>query len=185
MIKEIILPELGEGIDGAEVSEVSVAVGDDVAVDETIVVLESDKASMEIPAEASGTITEILVEAGDELKPGRLLMKIETTEKNVETKATEQKAPPTEPEPEPKTEGLAPPEQETAFEIPRSSENVFASPGVRRLAWELGINIQIIKGSGQKGRITKDDLNGYIKLQMAMSSGSASTPKQEVDFSRW
>jgi len=183
MIKEIILPELGEGIDGAEVSEVSVVVGGVVAVDETIVVLESDKASMEIPADVSGTITEILVEAGDELKSGCLLMKIETTEKNVETKATEQRAPLT--EPEPKTEELAPPEQETAFEIPRSSENVFASPGVRRLARELGINIQIIKGSGQKGRITKDDLNGYIKLQMAMSSGSASTPKQEVDFSRW
>jgi pyruvate/2-oxoglutarate dehydrogenase complex dihydrolipoamide acyltransferase (E2) component len=63
MIKEIILPELGEGIDGAEVSEVSVTVGDVVAVDETIVVLESDKASMEIPADVSGTIFEIMVEA--------------------------------------------------------------------------------------------------------------------------
>ena len=81
MIKEIILPELGEGIDGAEVSEVSVTVGDVVAVDETIMVLESDKASMEIPADVSGTISEILVATGDELKPGHVLMKIETTEK--------------------------------------------------------------------------------------------------------
>ena len=183
MIKEIILPELGEGIDGAEVSEVSVTVGDVVAVDETIVVLESDKASMEIPADVSGTIFEILVGAGDELKPGHLLMKIETTEKNVETQATEQKAPLT--ETEPKTEELVPSEPEAAFETPGSSENVFASPGVRRLARELGISLQIIKGSGQKGRITKDDLNGYIKLQMAMSSGSIPAPKQEVDFSKW
>ena len=183
MIKEIILPELGEGIDGAEVSEVSVTVGDVVAVDETIVVLESDKASMEIPADVSGTIFEILVGAGDELKPGHLLMKIETTEKNVETQATEQKAPLT--ETEPKTEELVPSEPEAAFETPGSSENVFASPGVRRLARELGISLQIIKGSGQKGRITKDDLNGYIKLQIAMSSGSIPAPKQEVDFSKW
>ena len=186
MIKEIILPELGEGIDGAEVSEVSVAVGDVVAVDETIVVLESDKASMEIPADVSGTISEILVEAGDELRPGHLLMKIETietTETTVEAQATEQKTPPT--ELKPKTEELVPPESKAAFETPGYSENVFASPGVRRLARELGINLQIIKGSGQKGRITKDDLNGYIKLQMAMSSGSTPTPKQEVDFSRW
>ena len=183
MIKEIILPELGEGIDGAEVSEVSVTVGDVVAADETIVVLESDKASMEIPTDVSGTISEILVEAGDELKPGHLLMKIETTEKNVEAQVTEQKAPLT--EPEPKTEELVPPEPEAAYETPGSSENVFASPGVRRLARELGINLQIIKGSGQKGRITKDDLNGYIKLQMAMSSGSIPAPKQEVDFSKW
>ena len=186
MIKEIILPELGEGIDGAEVSEVSVTVGDVVAVDETIVVLESDKASMEIPADVSGTIFEIMVEAGEELKPGHLLMKIkttETTEKNVDAQETEQKAPLT--EPEPKIEELVPSEPEAAFETPGSLENVFASPGVRRLARELGINLQIIKGSGQKGRITKDDLNGYIRLQMAMSSGSIPAPKQEVDFSKW
>jgi pyruvate dehydrogenase E2 component (dihydrolipoamide acetyltransferase) len=183
MIKEIILPELGEGIDGAEVSEVSVTVGDFVAVDETIIVLESDKASMEIPADVSGTISEILVAAGDELKPGRLLMKVETTEKSVEAQETEQKTPPTEPEPKPEEIVLS--ESETVFGTPGSSENVFASPGVRRLARELGINLQIIKGSGQKGRITKDDLNGYIKLKMAMSSGSIPAPKQEVDFSKW
>ena len=183
MIKEIILPELGEGIDGAEVSEVSVTVGDVVAVDETIIVLESDKASMEIPADVSGTISEILVATGDELKPGHLLMKIETTEKNVEAQVTEQKTPPTEPEPKPEEFVLS--ELKTVFGTTGSSENVFASPGVRRLARELGINLQIIKGSGQKGRITKDDLNGYIKLKMAMSSGLIPAPKQEVDFSKW
>jgi pyruvate dehydrogenase E2 component (dihydrolipoamide acetyltransferase) len=183
MIKEIILPELGEGIDGAEVSEVSVTVGDFVAADETIIVLESEKASMEIPADVSGTISEILVAAGDELKPGHLLMKIETTEKSVEAQVTEQKTPPTEPEPKPEEIVLS--ESETVFGTPGSSENVFASPGVRRLARELGINLQIIKGSGQKGRITKDDLNGYIKLKMAMSSGSIPARKQEIDFSKW
>ena len=183
MIKEIILPELGEGIDGAEVSEVSVTVGDVVAVDETIIVLESDKASMEIPADVSGTISEILVATGDELKPGHVLMKIETTEKNAEIQVTVQKAQPTEPETKPEEFVLS--ELKTVFGTTGSSENVFASPGVRRLARELGINLQIIKGSGQKGRITKDDLNGYIKLKMAMSSGLIPAPKQEVDFSKW
>ena len=77
MIKEIILPDLGEGIEGAEVSEVSVASGDTVSPDDTILVLESDKASMEIPAEVSGIVKDILVAAGDELKTGHLLMKIE------------------------------------------------------------------------------------------------------------
>ena len=183
MIKEIILPELGEGIDGAEVSEVSVTVGDVVAVDETIIVLESDKASMEIPADVSGTISEILVATGDELKPGHVLMKIETTEKNVEVQVTVHKAQPTEPETKPEEFVLS--ELKTVFGTTGSSENVFASPGVRRLARELGINLQIIKGSGPKGRITKDDLNGYIKLKMAMSSGLIPAPKQEVDFSKW
>ena len=77
MIKEIILPDLGEGIDGAEVSDVTVSVGDVVGSDDIILVLESDKASMEIPADVNGSITEILVSAGDELKPGHILMKIE------------------------------------------------------------------------------------------------------------
>ena len=76
MIKKIILPDLGEGIDGAEVSEVSVSVGDIVESNDTILVLESDKASMEIPAAVNGSITEILVLVGDELKPGHILMKI-------------------------------------------------------------------------------------------------------------
>jgi len=62
---------------------------------------------------------------------------------------------------------------------------VFASPGVRRLARELGINLQVIKGSGQKNRITKNDLNSYIKLQMAISSGNIPAQKQEIDFSQW
>ncbi|MEO2044514.1 MAG: 2-oxo acid dehydrogenase subunit E2, partial [Nitrospinaceae bacterium] len=109
--------------------------------------------------------------------------KVETTEKSVGAPVTAQKTPPTEPEPKP--EELVLSESETVFGTPGSSENVFASPGVRRLARELGINLQIIKGSGQKGRITKDDLNGYIKLKMAMSSGSIPARKQEIDFSKW
>ena len=77
MVKDIILPDLGEGIEGAEVSEVSVKTGDTVNPEDTILVLESDKASMEIPAEVNGTVKEISVEPGDELKTGQLIMKIE------------------------------------------------------------------------------------------------------------
>ena len=181
MIKEVILPDLGEGIDGAEVSEVSVSVGDIVESDDTILVLESDKASMEIPADVNGSITEILVSAGDELKPGHILMKIELSgdapkEKvPVEEKTQKEKSPPQIEKTEPK------------LHLPdlSSSNTVFASPGVRRLARELGINLQVIKGSGQKNRITKNDLNSYIKLQMAISSGSIPAQKQEIDFSQW
>lgn len=181
MIKEILLPDLGEGIDGAEVSEVSVSVGDIVASDDTILVLESDKASMEIPADANGSITEIFVSAGDELKPGHILMKIELAgdapkEKTfVEEKPQKQQPPPPQEKTEPKL----------YLEDLTSNNTVFASPGVRRLARELGINLQVIKGSGQKNRITKNDLNNYIKLQMAISSGSIPAQKQEIDFSQW
>lgn len=185
MIKEIILPDLGEGIEGAEVSEVSVASGDTVSPDDTILVLESDKASMEIPAEVSGIVKETLVAAGDELKTGHLLMKIEVSDTNGEDGEPETAV---EEEIEP-TADLEPEISETtpipALEDSGSMDHVFASPGVRRLARELGINLQMIQGAGMKGRITKDDLNAYIKLQMAMSSGTLPAPQPEIDFSQW
>ena len=185
MIKEIILPDLGEGIEGAEVSEVSVASGDTVSPDDTILVLESDKASMEIPAEVSGIVKDILVAAGDELKTGHLLMKIEVSDTNGEDGEPETAV---EEEIEP-TADLEPEISETtpipALEDSGSIDRVFASPGVRRLARELGTNLQMIQGTGLKGRITKDDLNAYIKLQMAMSSGTLPAPQPEIDFSQW
>ena len=181
MIKEIILPDLGEGIDGAVVSEVSVSVGDIVGSDDTILVLESDKASMEIPADVNGSITEILVSAGDELKPGHTLMKIELSGDAPKEKVSAEEQPQIE-KPPPQIEITEP---KPHLEDLSSSNTVFASPGVRRLARELGINLQVIKGSGQKNRITKNDLNSYIKLQMAISSGSIPAQKQEIDFSQW
>ncbi len=185
MIKEIILPDLGEGIEGAEVSEVSVTSGDTVSPDDTILVLESDKASMEIPAEVSGIVKDILVAAGDELKTGHLLMKIEVSDTNGEGGEPETAV---EEEIEP-TADLEPEISETtpipALEDSGSMDHVFASPGVRRLARELGTNLQMIQGTGLKGRITKDDLNAYIKLQMAMSSGTLPAPQPEIDFSQW
>ena len=186
MIKDILLPDLGEGIEGAEVSEVAVAPGDTITAEDTILVLESDKASMEIPAEVNGTVTEIAVAAGDEVKTGQILIKIEISdstdaimEEPVLSEETDQIA--TSPEKEKPPEVTLYP----VIEDTSSTENVFASPGVRRLARELGINLQIIKGSGPKRRVTKDDLNGYIKLQMAMSAGSIPAPQPVIDFSQW
>ena len=77
-LKDIVLPDLGEGIDGAEVSEISVSVGDTVKEGDTIVVLESDKASMEIPSDFDGEIKDILIASGDEVHIGQLLVKIES-----------------------------------------------------------------------------------------------------------
>ena len=190
MIKEIILPDLGEGIDGAEISEVTVSVGDTVGPDDTILVLESDKASMEIPSETNGIITEILVSEGDELKPGHLLMKIEVSQDEKEPvspkkeQATQEDSSVSNTITQQKIQIEELDSRET-MDIGSVASNVFASPGVRRFARELNISLQIIKGTGQKGRITKDDLNSYIKLQMAMSSGNVSAPKKDVDFSQW
>ena len=186
MIKDIYLPDLGEGIEGAEISEVAVDSGDIVTTEDTILVLESDKASMEIPAEVNGTVIEILVAPGDEVKTGQLLIKVETsdftapiTEAPALTEEADQTVTPVEEESPPAVNLYS------TKEDPGLADNVFASPGVRRLARELGINLQTIKGSGTKGRITKDDLYGYIKLQMAMSSESILAPQPVVDFSQW
>ena len=186
MIKDILLPDLGEGIEGAEVSEVAVAPGDTITAEDTILVLESDKASMEIPAEVNGTVTEIAVAAGDEVKTGQILIKIEisdSTDAIVEEPILSEETDQIETSPEKEK----PPEVTPypVIEDTSSTENVFASPGVRRLARELGINLQTIKGSGPKRRVTKDDLNGYIKLQMAMSAGSIPAPQPVIDFSQW
>ena len=185
MIKKIHLPDLGEGIESAEVSEVVVGPGDTVTAEDTILVLESDKASMEIPAEVNGTVTDVSVSSGDEVKTGQLLIKIEISDSTETVKeepvlSEEEKQIVKPPEEKTQDVTLYPITKDTA-----STDNVFASPGVRRLARELGINLQIIKGTGPKKRITKDDLNGYIKLQMAISAGLIPTTQPVIDFSQW
>ena len=185
MIKKIYLPDLGEGIESAEVSEVVVGPGDTVTAEDTILVLESDKASMEIPAEVNGTVTDVSVSSGDEVKTGQLLIKIEISDSTETVKeepvlSEEEKQIVKPPEEKTQDVTLYPITKDTA-----STDNVFASPGVRRLARELGINLQIIKGTGPKKRITKDDLNGYIKLQMAISAGPIPATQPVIDFSQW
>ena len=173
---------MGEGIDGAEVSEILVSIGDTIKTNETVLVLESDKASMEIPSETNGKVLEILVSIGERIKPGQRLIKIESAKEAPKEKKAEKNNRPESTKRAPKTR-----QKEKTFEPDATelTENIFASPGVRRLARELGINLQIIKGTGEKGRITKEDLNGYIKIQMMISSGNISAPLPAVNFSHW
>ena len=187
MIKELILPDLGEGIEGAEVSEVSISVGDKVSSNDTVLVLESDKASMEIPAESKGTVKEILVSVGDTIKAGQALLKIESAESEKEQKEAKEKLLETKASP---TESPQPTGAPSAYIEPLTSNSdktskAFASPGVRRLSRELGINLQTINGTGDKGRITKEDLNAYIKMQMMFAGGELPTHRPEVDFATW
>ena len=181
MNKEIKLPDLGEGIDSAEVSEVKVSIGDKLKPQDTILVLESDKASMEIPAEVVGVVTKVAVQVGDQVKSGQLLLGVDVENKIEQDKETK---------PSNKKDVLEEVEPDTTPELrpikdDQKKDNVFASPGVRRLARELDINLALIKGNGPKGRITKDDLHHYIKIQMTMSSSAIPPSKTEIDFSKW
>ena len=182
MIKDIVLPDLGEGIESATISEVPLGVGEQVKKDDVLLVLESDKASMEIPSDYDGKITEVLIKEGEDVATGEALFKVETqdgfeekveekTEKEVEVEKKVEEKPETGPTLEPS--------------LSRVGDDVFASPGVRRLARELGINLGLIKGTGAKGRTTKEDLHNYIRMKMQEGSGLSRPPKKPIDFSQW
>ena len=185
MLKEILLPDLGEGIDSADVSEILVSVGDSVSIDDIVLVLESDKASMEIPSEEDGKVKEIFVKAGDKVETGSPLISLEISSGDEIENKPEKKEVPFEEE-----------KKEVPFEEEKkeekldnkqhiSSDKTFASPGVRKLARELDIVLSEVSATGLKGRITKEDLHKYIKLKMSQSGsfGVQSFPK--IDFSKW
>ena len=182
MIKEIVLPDLGEGIESATISEVPLGVGEHVKKDDVLLVLESDKASMEIPSDYDGKIIEVLIEEGKDVATGEPLFKIETQDSPKEKIEEEPKK-----EVETKDQTEIKVESKAVFEpsIARVGDDVFASPGVRRLARELGINLGLIKGTGAKGRTTKEDLHSYIRIKMQEGSGLSKPPKKPIDFSQW
>jgi len=184
MIKEIALPDLGEGIESATISEVPLSAGEHVKKDDVLLVLESDKASMEIPSDYDGKITEVLVEEGKDVVTGEPLFKIEIQDSTKEEIEEETKK-----EDKIKEQTEVKVESKAVFEpnIARVGDDVFASPGVRRLARELGIDLRLIKGTGAKGRTTKEDLHSYIRIKMQEGSGLSNPkpPKKPIDFSQW
>ena len=179
-VKEIFLPDLGEGIDSATISEISVSNEQTIKKDDIIIVLESEKASMEIPSEVDGIVKSINVENGQEIKTGELLLTIET--ENLKEK--EVKKPTTNKE---QVELKTTNHENINLKTKHLSDasGVYASPGVRRLARELNINLDIMSGSGNKGRITKEDLHGYIKAKMYAQKTPPTHLGSDVDFNQW
>ena len=186
MIKDIVLPDLGEGIESATISEVPLGVGEQVKKDDVLLVLESDKASMEIPSDYDGKIIEVLIKEGEDVATGEMLFKVETQD-GLEEKVEEKVEEKTEKEVEVEKKVEEKPETGPTLEpgLSRVGDDVFASPGVRRLARELGINLGLIKGTGAKGRTTKEDLHNYIRMKMQEGSGLSIPPKKAIDFSQW
>ncbi len=198
MIKEVRLPEISENVESGEVIDVLVKVGDFIKEEQSIVEIETEKATFEVPSPASGKVIEINVKEGQKVKVGEVILKVET-----EVSAPEKK----EPVPlEQKTATVKKPEQkpaqkaqaeeaaevqdqaETTEEKPRPATiAVSASPSVRQLARELGIDINDVSGSGPKGQITLDDVKEHAKR--IISSGpmlSASTQSRPLpDFTKW
>ncbi|MDZ7787386.1 MAG: dihydrolipoyllysine-residue acetyltransferase [Halofilum sp. (in: g-proteobacteria)] len=230
--KDIPVPDIGD-FDEVEVIEVLVSPGDTIAAEDSLITLESDKASMEIPSPEGGTVKEVKIKVGQKVKEGDTILTLEPAEegdggsaaddeggKEAEEQEQQTEEAPAEDKKEPAKEA-APDDQKTekaeksdrdsapageeptqpprADSGPRSSPTAHieqekhlkahASPGVRRFARELGVDLTQVQGSGRKGRVLKEDVKGYVKQTLeapaAAGGGLGVPPMPEVDFSEF
>ena len=199
-IIEIKVPDIGDYKD-VPVIEVLVKVGDTVEKEQSIVVLESDKATMDVPSSHSGVVKEVKVKIGDSLSEGSVVIMLEEGASSATAPAEapalvaaapQAKAPAVEPPMK-----LAPPPPPVSNTPPPADDTVnHASPSVRKFARELGVTVSQVKGTGPKGRITQDDVQAYVKAAMsgggntgAASGGSLGglnlIPWPKVDFAKF
>lgn len=206
MIKEITIPEIGEKVESGQVVGILVKVGDVVESEQGIIEFETDKAVVEIPSPARGKITELTVKMGDKLKVGATIGKIETetgaAKKDAPTQSAPtaekddvQKEPSAQPAPsKASTPAPRPPMPQAPSEESESAESsggdpVPASPSVRRLARELGIDIRFVAPSGPGGRITDEDVKHHVKHLLkegpSAARGMAAGQPELPDFAKW
>jgi len=221
-IQEIPVPDIGD-FDEVEVVEVLVSKGDQVAIDDSLITLESDKASMEIPAPVAGVVQELKVAPGAKIGTGAIILTLEigegadAPEETAEGAPREQTAAPPAKETEKKTEiekpskaGSSEPESSKAESSSKGKQEspapgasadlgeidekgfaaAHASPAVRRFARELGVDLGKVEGGGRKGRILKEDVQGFVKKALSGgapgASGAFALPSMpSVDFSRF
>ncbi|MGT3784688.1 pyruvate dehydrogenase complex dihydrolipoyllysine-residue acetyltransferase [Vibrio cholerae] len=194
-LKEVQVPDIGG--DEVTVTEIMVNVGDSISEEQSLITVEGDKASMEVPAPFAGTLKEIKVAAGDKVKTGSLIMVFEVAGA-APVAAPVQAAPaPTAAPAQAATPAAAAPA--TSGEFQENHEYSHASPVVRRLAREFGVNLAKVKGSGRKNRILKEDVQNYVKEALkrlesgaqAAASGKGDgaalglLPWPKVDFSKF
>ncbi len=176
--KEVSVPDIGD--DEVEVTEVMVAVGDSVEEEQSILNVEGDKAAMEVPAPFAGTVKEIKVATGDKVKTGSLIFVFEvagSTPSDAPAKQDEAKAE-SKPAAQAESKPTAAPEKASAESFENNSAYAHASPVVRRLAREFGINLANVKGTGRKNRVVKEDVQNYVKqLVKQVESGQVPAAK--------
>lgn len=199
---DIVVPDVGEA-DEVVLTEYLVAVGDQVNVDDSLVVLESDKASMEIPSPFAGTVAAFKVEVGLQVQEGDVLLSLIAKPSSGPTLAPSvsvDQAPsaaaslakaaqaPHE-TPSPAQSGQATSAGQAS--VQPSGKNVYAGPAVRKIARQFGVELGLVKGTGRKGRVLKEDVQAYVKKQLASpassaaSSGAGIPPIPSIDFSKF
>ncbi len=209
MSAQVLVPDVGEAQD-IEVVELLVSAGDAVTLEQSLVVLESDKASMEIPAPYAGTILRVAVAEGDKVEEGSLLVEMEVAAPD--TAAAQEEAPEkAEEKPEEKAEekpeekalqeeapaAARSPVSSPAASLPAASpaaqpspsqSGIHAGPAVRKQAREYGVELARVPSTGRKGRILKEDIQRYVKAQLNVTSppaGAGIPPVPELDFTKW
>lgn len=187
---DLVVPDIG-GAEGVDVIEVCVKVGADIKEGDSLIVLESDKASMEVPASASGKVVELTIKEGDKVSKGSPIGRLQVVGSAPASTPAPASAPAV-PTPE-KPVAAAAPVAEAAAST-KTNPSVYAGPAVRKLARQLGVDLSEVSANGPRGRITKDDVRGFVKSVMEnRSKGSAAAPvvgggipaMPQIDFSQF
>ena len=201
-VKEVNVPDIGG--DEVNVTEIMVKVGDSITEEQSLITVEGDKASMEVPAPFAGVVKEILVKAGDKVSTGSLIMKFEVAGAAPVVVAAPQAAAPA-PQAVAATASAAQSGNVSGLsqdQVVASAGYAHATPVIRRLAREFGVNLDKVKGTGRKGRIVKEDIQAYVKTAVkAFETGTVSAaaagngvangaglgllPWPKVDFSKF
>ncbi|MCC2595510.1 dihydrolipoyllysine-residue acetyltransferase [Pusillimonas sp. MFBS29] len=191
----IVVPDIGDATD-VEVIEIMVAVGDTIAVEQSLITVESDKASMEVPASRAGVVTAVKVKLGDKVNEGSEIVEIQAADEQAPaaqsqpSAAAETPAAPAKAEAPEQAAAAAPAAGSMASVPPERhsptaayaqadvpSRNLpHASPSVRKFARELGVNLATVKGSGAKNRITKEDVQQFVKGALSVGAGASVAP---------
>ena len=200
-VKDVNVPDIGG--DEVNVTEIMVKVGDTVSEEQSLITVEGDKASMEVPAPFAGVVKEILVNSGDKVKTGSLIMRFEVAgaaPAAVPAPVAQATAPaPTAPAAPAQSGNVSGLSQE---QVVASAAYAHATPVIRRLAREFGVNLDKVKGTGRKGRIVKEDIQAYVKTAVqlfedvkagkapagtgvANGAGLGLLPWPKVDFSKF
>lgn len=193
-VEIIPVPDLG-GSDQVEVIELLVKVGEEVEAEQSVLTLETDKASMEIPAGKSGRIEKILLTLGDKVSVGDPMIELLVDQSSaLEIDSSAENKQESKPSPADTSEKSSKPvsnisvASKNAVDDVKPSGQVHAGPAVRKLAREFGVDLSLVKGSGVRGRVTKDDVQNHVKaaLQNPQVAGGSGIPKvAEIDFSKF
>jgi pyruvate dehydrogenase E2 component (dihydrolipoamide acetyltransferase) len=194
---DVLVPDIGDFTD-VPIIEILVSPGDTIAQEDPLVTLESDKATMDVPSPLEGVVQEIKVSVGDTVSEGTLLLTVTAPDEAEEEQAKESLAEPAAEEPAPAEETSdEPPAAPAVASEPETAAPPYASPGTRRLARELGVDLALVTGSGRKGRITGDDVRAFKEgggkpaeaapaaAPAGGDSGLELLPWPSIDFSKY